>query len=457
MSPVHIDELPPEARARVLRQIGDSDATAPTVAEESSLTLGDPADMTDDQLADVVIECVQKLRRYLPYIRALKVRFDAGERDARNRLRTPIKNCYSWKEFCDTRLDRCDRAVRKALAAPKPQPPETSQKEPTRPWNDEICLDPDAATELYNAMVDLPESRRSENEDGLAFAINYGLSYTQTGGARDGEMSEIPSFLKDHADKISSLVGMPVNYIQCHKWASNVPCHPHRDPSGMVVPMLVLGQERVFRVGGTMPQQYYRTRQRQRPVECHTPEQQILLRHGSLLTFNGGKVLHSMFSADKDAQFNTNGFEWRISILFRYTTPAMRQFGTRGAVEHGSIEQYEQTKRAYREQIGWTSRNEPQPAVEPAPQPINPPTPAEHPSQSHPAPVQSALQRIKRKLTPLLPTGHDGHLELAELMEQLLASQTATAESEDEADVIFLFETAINTFAEYVAKLKARR
>jgi hypothetical protein len=90
-----------------------------TVAEQSSLTLGDPARLTNGQLADIVIEGVKKLRHYLPYIIVLKNRFDAGDRDSTNRLRKPIKDSYSWKEFCEKHLDRTPRALGKALATPK--------------------------------------------------------------------------------------------------------------------------------------------------------------------------------------------------------------------------------------------------------------------------------------------------------------------------------------------------
>jgi hypothetical protein len=64
----------------------------------------------------------------------------------------------------------------------------------------------------------------------------------------------------------------------------------------------------------------------------HIPAEEILLTHGSLLVFDGGRTFHSMLSAAEDERFNANGFETRISVLFRYTTSAMRQFGTRGAI-----------------------------------------------------------------------------------------------------------------------------
>jgi hypothetical protein len=133
MSPAHIDELNPETRAKVRQRIGETEGgptALATVPKESFTTLDDMMafsaalkKMTNDQLADVVIEGIKKLQHYLPYIQDLKDRFDRGDRDSTNRLRTPIKNCYSWQEFCQQHLDRTPQAIGKALAAkavPKP-------------------------------------------------------------------------------------------------------------------------------------------------------------------------------------------------------------------------------------------------------------------------------------------------------------------------------------------------
>lgn len=95
----------------------------------------------------------------------------------------------------------------------------------------------------------------------------------------------------------------------------------------MIVPMLTLGQARTFRVGGTMPQAYYRMRQNQRKVEAHIPAEEIVMNHGDLLIFTGGQVVHSMFAAKDDTKFNQNGFDCRYSLLFRWTTDATRQHG----------------------------------------------------------------------------------------------------------------------------------
>jgi len=119
MSPVHIDELNPETRELVLAQIpsaGDATALA-TVEKDTFTTLGDPATMTDDQLAGIVFEGVKKIRQCVPDIRAMKARFDTGDRDHRNRLKTPIKGCDSWKQFCKSRLERAPQTIGEALAA----------------------------------------------------------------------------------------------------------------------------------------------------------------------------------------------------------------------------------------------------------------------------------------------------------------------------------------------------
>jgi hypothetical protein len=90
-----------------------------TVTQETWVTLGNPADMTDDQLADAVIQVFAKIRDHIPYIIALKSRFDDGDRDSANHLLAPIKGCYSWKEFCKSILNRSDEALRQAIAAAK--------------------------------------------------------------------------------------------------------------------------------------------------------------------------------------------------------------------------------------------------------------------------------------------------------------------------------------------------
>jgi hypothetical protein len=71
----------------------------------------------------------------------------------------------------------------------------------------------------------------------------------------------------------------------------------------------------------------------------HINSEQKLLEHGSLLVFNGGKTWHSMDPATKDPNFNPNGFEYRISLLFRWTTPSMREFGPCNKVKPAEYKQ----------------------------------------------------------------------------------------------------------------------
>ena len=77
-----------------------------TVPQDSCVTLGDAAMMTNKELVAVAIQAFAKIRDYIPYIVELKSRFDAAERNSENRLRTPIRGCYSWKEFCTSILNR---------------------------------------------------------------------------------------------------------------------------------------------------------------------------------------------------------------------------------------------------------------------------------------------------------------------------------------------------------------
>jgi hypothetical protein len=85
-------------------------------------TLGNPQALSNDDLADIVVTGLRKLRDYLPYIAELKSRFDAGERDNQNRLRAPIRGCHTWAEFCSNELGRTPRAITKALKATEKNP-----------------------------------------------------------------------------------------------------------------------------------------------------------------------------------------------------------------------------------------------------------------------------------------------------------------------------------------------
>ncbi|MFI5117166.1 MAG: hypothetical protein ACHP8B_10770 [Terriglobales bacterium] len=177
------------------------------------------------------------------------------------------------------------------------------------------------ADSLYAAMGSFPW----EAAEAGKFAVHYGKSYSKDGKLRVEH--QINPILLPLADRVAAVAHKRVNYIQCHRMSPDAIVRPHKDPAGMIVPMLTLGQARTFRVGGKMPQAYYRMRQSQRKVEAHTPAEEIVMNHGDLLIFTGGQVVHSMVAATDDMKFNPNGFDWRYSLLFRYTTDAMRQYG----------------------------------------------------------------------------------------------------------------------------------
>lgn len=52
-----------------------------------------------------------------------------------------------------------------------------------------------------------------------------------------------------------------------------------------------------------------------------------------MLIFNGGRIVHSMFAAEDDENFNSHGFEFRYSLLFRWTTDLMRELGPRAVMK----------------------------------------------------------------------------------------------------------------------------
>jgi hypothetical protein len=215
-------------------------------------------------------------------------------------------------------------------------------------WTHSKVLGTDEADALYRAL--LPLRWPIPDKDEKSSAIYYGLSYTLSGGARPNEIPIIPPGFKKLADRIAVHpdVRMPVNYVQCHRTGPDGEVNPHRDPAGMIVPMLTVGQERTFRVGGTYPDNDLP--QNDRPVESHIPAEDFLMRQGDLLVFNGGRTAHSMFIAAKDAQFNAKGCAYRISILFRWTTSIVRLMGpNRLRWSLLQIQQHEQEYRVARE------------------------------------------------------------------------------------------------------------
>jgi hypothetical protein len=124
----------------------------------------------------------------------------------------------------------------------------------------------------------------------------------------------------------------------------------------MIVPMLTVGAERTFRVGGIYPDDIPK---RKRAVESHIPAEEILMKSGDLLTFNGGKTAHSMYPAAQDPNFNANGYEYRISILFRWTTGVMRTMGPNRM--NWSLKQIQQHEDEYcAAQVRWMAAHQAQ-------------------------------------------------------------------------------------------------
>jgi hypothetical protein len=197
---------------------------------------------------------------------------------------------------------------------------------------------------LNTFSFDVNEDARGED------ACYFGKTYTLNGGPRADEIPTIAEVLLPLAKLVAEAAQAPANYIQIHRMKPTTGVHPHKDPAGMIVPMLTVGQARTFRVGGTMPNGYYRMRQSQRKIEKHTPEAEILMMPGDLLIFNGGRILHSMFPAAQDPYFEPGGYEVRYSLLFRWTTDEMRKLGTRQEVLNGTrhTESYREAIEKYR-------------------------------------------------------------------------------------------------------------
>ena len=200
-------------------------------------------------------------------------------------------------------------------------------------------LNKQEADALYDKAASFPWATDGKEGDGKEAkeAAYFGKSYPAPGGKPRIEHETDPALLP-LAERVAEAAHWSVNYVQCHRMAPDAIVRPHRDPAGIVVPMLTLGQARTFRVGGTIPQHQ---RQSQRPLEAHAFDEEIVMNHGDLLIFTGGAVAHSMVAAKDDPNFAPNGFDHRVSVLFRYTTDAMRQHGPgKKAREAGHDEQY---------------------------------------------------------------------------------------------------------------------
>ena len=99
------------------------------VSEQSSPTV--TANQVAEDLADEIIGGLSKISTIIGKIALLKKMFKDGDRDGNNRLKVPIKSCYTWEEFCNLWLDRDIRTIQKQLAALNPKPPTEPKPERT--------------------------------------------------------------------------------------------------------------------------------------------------------------------------------------------------------------------------------------------------------------------------------------------------------------------------------------
>jgi len=194
-------------------------------------------------------------------------------------------------------------------------------------------LNRDEADSLYEKLESMQFTPHPTDGSG-AFYKTIGSSYSGRGtNFEPAEDIAIPQGWRNLADRVGKESQSPANYIQIHRFSPIVPVRPHFDPGGMIVPMLTVGQERTFRVGGKFtdnrcyPGSNNFLSQLERGLELHEPAEEVLMKHGDLLVFIGGNVIHSMYPANEDGQFNRNNRDWRFSVIFRWTTDAMRTFG----------------------------------------------------------------------------------------------------------------------------------
>ena len=211
--------------------------------------------MTDDQLADIVIEGVKKIRYYLPLIIAFKGRFDCGDRDRANRLKTPIKGCVSWKEFCvtylDTTPDGIQKAIRKALA---PKHDGSAHRKPT-PLDKESWIDyqpnflsADEAQKRFAWANDLNlwqqetgQCDAAPTHDTIQWGPRQAYLACVPGEFRVKSSGEIPSELLPLHGTVERRYKAAFNTIQLNRhWNENSVVQPHSDNMHGDIVMLTL-------------------------------------------------------------------------------------------------------------------------------------------------------------------------------------------------------------------------
>src|ERR1035437_1002861 len=85
---------------------------------------------------------------------------------------------------------------------------------------------------LYAAMESFPWLLSSE----CRAHVNYGKSYAAQG--KLGAEYPIHPILLPIAERIAAVAHKQANYIQCHRMDGSAVVTPHKDPAGMIVPML---------------------------------------------------------------------------------------------------------------------------------------------------------------------------------------------------------------------------
>jgi hypothetical protein len=95
----------------------------PIHANEPGIIPGSLESLSNEDLAVLVRDGLQKFSKLVPYVRELRIRFADLPRGKAN-----IMGCASWTQFCEKVLGRTDSAVRKALST-------SDAKKPVGPRN----------------------------------------------------------------------------------------------------------------------------------------------------------------------------------------------------------------------------------------------------------------------------------------------------------------------------------
>jgi hypothetical protein len=184
MSPVHIDELNPETRAKVLQQIGETAGVTTTLAIQGSQEIGrvspefkdaikNRVSLPDDELASFIEGAVLTLRLCLPLVDEMKRRFGNLDRSKQvnGKYRT-IRGCRTFQEYCKTVLHRTKQAVYAMLSAEsKPKEKSPPKQKPVKEYQSLV----DAIPVIRAGKEIVPPSQYgvAEIEETVtAFAVN---------------------------------------------------------------------------------------------------------------------------------------------------------------------------------------------------------------------------------------------------------------------------------------------